>query len=222
MAYYLSGIIFYIQLKCDFIFESSLRVHWVLNELSIPYRSIDFLPDSEYANSNEYKKINSTGKIPSLYIDGKYLFESAAICLFLSERFNDKNISPALGSIERAKLYQWCFFAMAELDAHTLNIINKHGGSLKEKYGESDVAVRTAKEGFETQITKIEHELKDGREFILGDNFSAADCLLGTCIESALRLIQYISLSVPPTCISYWESLKTREGFIKAYKLNYP
>jgi hypothetical protein len=24
MAYYLSGIIFYIQLKCDFIFESSL------------------------------------------------------------------------------------------------------------------------------------------------------------------------------------------------------
>ncbi len=200
----------------------TLRVHWILNELSLPYRSVDFLPGSEYSNSNEYKKINSTGKIPTLYIDGTYLFESAAICLFLSERFGEKNIVPALGSTERARLYQWCFFAMSELDAHTLYVMNKHGGPLKEIYGESDVAVRTAKEGFETQIAKIENELKDGREFILGENFSVADILLGTCIESAIKLKQYIPLIVPSNCISYLENLKKREGFIRAFKLNYP
>lgn len=199
----------------------TLRVNWLLNELSVSYRSIDFLPGSEYSNSNEYKKINSTGQIPSLYIDGTYLFESAAICLFLSERFSNKNIISALGSIERAKLYQWCFFAMSELDAHTLSVMKTHGGPSKEKYGESDVAVRAAKEGFETQITKIENELKDGREFILGDNFSVADILLGTCIESAIRLKQYIPLIVPSNCISYWENLKKREGFIQAFKLNF-
>lgn len=200
----------------------TLRVHWILNELLLPYRSIDFLPDSEYSNSDEYKKINLTGKIPSLYIDGIYLFESAAICLFLSERFSSKNIIPASGSIERARLYQWCFFAMTELDAHTLYVMNKHGGPLKERYGESDVAAHTAKEGFETQISKIEIELKNGREFITGDSFSVADILLGTCIESAIRLKQYIPLNVPPNCISYWEKLKKREGFIQAFKLNYP
>jgi glutathione S-transferase len=199
----------------------TLRVHWILNELSLTYRCVEFLPDSEYANSDEYKKINLTGKIPSLYIDGIYLFESAAVCLFLSERFSNKNSIPTLGSIERARLYQWCFFAMTELDAHTLYVMNKHGGPLKEKYGESDAAVRTAKEGFETQIIKIENELKDSREFILGDNFSVADILLGTCIESAVRLKQYVPLSVPPDCIHYWENLKKREGFIRAFKMNY-
>ncbi len=199
----------------------TLRVHWMLNELPIPYRSINFLPDSEYSNNDEYKKINSTGKIPSLYIDGTYLFESAAICLFLSERFSEKSIIPALGSIERARLYQWCFFAMSELDAHTLYVMNKHGGPLKEKYGESDAAVRTAKEGFETQITKVEQELKDGREFILGEKFTVADILLGTCIESAIRQKQYIPLTVPQSCISYLENLKHREAYNRAYKLNY-
>ncbi|MGD9161588.1 MAG: hypothetical protein PVG39_24455 [Desulfobacteraceae bacterium] len=56
---------------------------------------------------------------------------------------------------------------MTELDAHTLYVMNKHGGPLKERYGESDAAVYTAKEGFETQISKIENEFKNGREFIL-------------------------------------------------------
>ena len=198
----------------------TLRVHWVLNELSIPYQSVRFSSDSEYSKSDEYKKINLTGKIPSLKIDGTYLFESAAICLYLTERFGDKSKIPPLGSIDRGKLYQWCFFVMTELDAHTLYVINKHGGSLKEKYGASEVAVKTAREGFETQITKAENELNDGREFIMGDKFSVADILLGTCIESAIRLKSYVPLNIPSICIDYWEKLKNREAFKQAYGLN--
>ena len=198
----------------------TLRVHWILNELSIPYQSVKVLPDSEYSKSDEYKKINLTGKILSLKIDGIYLFESAAICLYLTERFGDKNTIPVLGTIERARLYQWCFFVMTELDAHTLYILSKHGGALKERYGASEVAVKTAREGFETQITKVENELKDGREFLLGDTFSVADILLGTCIESATRLKSYVAINTPSICIKYWERLKYREAFIKAFNLN--
>lgn len=198
----------------------TLRVHWILNELSIPYQPVKVFPDSEYSKSDENKKINLTGKIPSLKIDGIYLFESAAICLYLTERFGDKNIIPALGSLERAKLYQWCFFVMTELDAHTLYILSKHGGSLKEKYGVSELAVKAAKEGFETQITKAENELKDGREFLMGDVFTVADILLGTCIESAIRLKPYVILNIPSICIEYWEKLKNRKAFKQAYNIN--
>ena len=194
----------------------------MLNELFIPYRTVDFSPDSEYADSEEYRQINLTGKIPSLKIDGIYLSESAAILLYLSERSGDESFNPAPGSKVRARLYQWCFYAMAELDAHTLYVINKHGGPLKKKFGESAIAVHTAKEGFEMQITKVEKELNDGREFILGDNFSAADILLGTCVESARRIKQYAELNIPHVCLSYWENLKKREGFIKADKRNNP
>ncbi|MAU25740.1 MAG: hypothetical protein CMC34_03200, partial [Flavobacteriaceae bacterium] len=56
----------------------SLRVHWVLNELSLPYSSVAFRPRSEYAKSDEYKKINPSGKIPSIRIGESVLTESAA------------------------------------------------------------------------------------------------------------------------------------------------
>ncbi len=99
----------------------TLRVHWILNEMSIPYCSIDFSPESEYANSDEYKNINLTSKIPSIQINGVAISESAAICLYISDRFGSEAFSYPLESIERAKIYQWCFYAMTELDAHTLN-----------------------------------------------------------------------------------------------------
>ena len=72
----------------------------------------------------------------------------------------------------------------------------KSGGFKTGIYGASDVAVKTAKEGFETQITKIENELKDGREFLLGNLFSVADILLGTCIYSAIRLKSYAPINI--------------------------
>jgi len=202
----------------------TLRVHWVLNELGLTYRSIDFPPGSEYASSLEYKKVNSTGKVPSLTIDKYVLFESAAICLFLSDCYgshgNDIDVFE-MNSVNRAKLYQWCFFAMTELDAHTLYVLNKHGGKLKNIYGESETAVRTAKKGFENQIIKMDDELSDGRRFIIKDSFSVADILLGTCIESALNLDLKPPLKVPDRCIKYWDELKKRDAYLKAHQRNY-
>jgi glutathione S-transferase len=171
--------------------------------------------------SEEYKKINLTGKIPSIKIGEDILFESAAICLHIADRFGNRVFSHDIGSINRAKIYQWCFFAMSELDAHTLYILLKHGGIHKNIYGESEVAVKAAKKGFETQIVKVENELKDGRDFLVNDTFSVADILIGTCLDSALNSKLGTPLEVPINCQRYWNSLKEREAFKKAYKLNY-
>ena len=65
----------------------TLRVHWVLNELSLPYDSVDVRPRSEYAFSDEYKKINPSSKVPAITIDDTPLTESAAICLYLADRY---------------------------------------------------------------------------------------------------------------------------------------
>lgn len=199
----------------------TLRVHWILNELLLPYRSVNFAAGSEYAKGEEYKKINLTGKIPSIKIGEDIFFESAAICLHIADRFGCQDFSYDIQSINRARIYQWCFFAMSELDAHTLYILLKHGGIHKDIYGESEVAVRTAKNGFETQIVKVENELKDGKNFLVNDTFSVADILIGTCLDSALNSKLGTSLEVPINCQRYWKNLKEREAFKKAYKLNY-
>ena len=199
----------------------SLRVHWVLNELSLPYRSVDFRPRSEYAKSDEYKKINPSGKIPSIRIGEFVLTESAAICLYLADRYGLGNFAEGLGSINRGKIYQWCLFAMTELDAHTLYTLAKHGGNYTKIYGESKVAAKTAREGFETQILKLENKLKSGKEYLVDNTFSVADILMGTCILFALNLELENPLEVPANCIRYFSDLKKRKAFKKASELNY-
>ena len=95
---------------------------------------------------------------------------------------------------------------MTELDAHTLYVLLKHGGRLKDKFGESKNAVQTATTGFEKQILKLDNELKDGRQYIVGNNLTVADILLGTCIESALNMELETPLIVPPRCSQYFLS----------------
>ena len=200
----------------------SLRVHWILHELSLPYRSVDFRPRSKYAKSDEYKKINPSGKIPSIRIGESVLTESAAICLYLADRYGLGSSAEEVGSINRGKIYQWCLFAMTELDAHTLYTLYKHGGKMKNIYGESEVAANAAREGFETQILKLENKLKSGKEYLIDNTFSVADILMGTCILFALNLELENLLEVPTNCTRYFRDLKEREAFKKASELNYP
>ena len=200
----------------------SLRVHWILHELSLSYRSVDFRPRSEYAKSDEYKKINPSGKIPSIRIGESVLTESAAICLYLADRYGLGGSAEEVGSINRGKIYQWCLFAMTELDAHTLYTLYKHGGKMKNIYGESEVAANAAREGFETQILKLENKLKSGKEYLIDNTFSVADILMGTCILFALNLELENLLEVPTNCTRYFSDLKEREAFKKASELNYP
>ena len=200
----------------------TLRVHWVLNELSIPYRTVEVRPRTEFALSDKYKGINPSGKIPSITIGDTALTESAAICLYLADRYGLGSSTEEVDSINRAKIYQWSLFAMTELDAHTLYTLFKHGGKLAKIYGESKVAAKCARQGFETQILKLENELEGGKAYLVEDSFSVADILMGTCLQFALNLELEIPVKVPENCRRYLSDLKEREGFKKAFKLNYP
>ena len=58
---------------------------------------------------------------------------------------------PAAGTQKRARYDEWCFYSIAELDAHTLYVIRKHR-DLVHLYGEAPNAIKTAQEGFANQV----------------------------------------------------------------------
>jgi glutathione S-transferase len=56
--------------------------------------------------------------VPALELgDGTTMFESAAICLQLADLYPAARLIPPAGSSERALVYQWVLFAVAELEA---------------------------------------------------------------------------------------------------------
>lgn len=194
-----------------------MRAHWMLAELGLDYEFHEILPRTEGMEGEAFKSLNHRGKIP-VFEDGELVIgESGAIVFYLADHYRDRrSLAPLPGSPERAVFDDLCFFTLTELDA-VLYIIRRHAG-LPEVYGESPVAVRSAGEYFLRQVGEMDRRLDDGRPFLMGDEFSAADLLLETCLGWA----QVVGLEISPLLGRYRQSISQRESYAQAFDRNYP
>jgi glutathione S-transferase len=191
----------------------ALRVHWTLHELGMPYKTEPVQSRSEQTQTPAYSAIHPGRKIPCIQ-DGEFsLSESAAICLYLAEKYGSGQLLPGVEFEKRALFFQVCFYVMTELDAHTLYIIAKHGGSLVQYYKPSPEAVEVAIAGFNQQILVADSWLENSSTYIVGSMFTVADILLCTCLMSAVRLAVQFPLQIPDKLITYMEILKSRKAF---------
>ncbi len=194
----------------------TMRAHWILHELGLPYERHPFGPRTGETQTVEFTQLNPAQKIPVLQ-DGDFtLTESAAIVTYVGEKYGAPGtFVPLPGTVERARYYQWSFFVMTELDAHTLYIIRKHI-DLSKIYGEAPEAVRAAKEGFKKQVSVAAQALSSSGPFILGSSFTGADILLSTCLVSAVRR----EIPLADALQDYLERMTTRDGYQRAYQAN--
>ena len=51
----------------------------------------------------EFLKINPAGKLPVLVDGDSRIFEGAAICLYLGDKFPEANLAPKIGAPERGR-----------------------------------------------------------------------------------------------------------------------
>ena len=196
----------------------TFRVHWMLHELGLDYRTEPIQSRSGETETPAYQALNPRGKIPTLVHDGFVLVESAAIVSYLAERFGaGRGFLPEPGTQQRATHEQWCFFIMTELDAHTLYIVRRHEG-LSHLYGEAPVAVTAARAYFQRQASVAQHELADGRPFLLGETMTCADLLLCTCLDWA----RFIGEELPLGLEAYRERLTKRPAYAAAAAVNFP
>lgn len=146
------------------------RVLWMLEELGEPYEFSEVK-----IRSPEAYALNPSGKVPML-IDGDLVItDSAAICCYLAEKHADKGMGPEPGLAGRAEMDSWMFFIQSELEAPLWNKL-RHRFLLPEKL-RVDVGPATAFD-FGNEIKALDRRL-DGRNYALGDRFSAVDVMLG-------------------------------------------
>ena len=93
----------------------SARCRWALLEAGLEYESIGNTPD--IIGSEALKKIHPLGKLPAAIIDGKPLFESAAIATAIADLVPAKELVARPGSWARTLHDQWCYFALTEMEA---------------------------------------------------------------------------------------------------------
>lgn len=192
-------------------FTRSGRARWALEELGVPYEveRISFRDGTH--KKPEYLAIHPHGSVPAL-VDGVLnLTESSAIVMHLADKFADKHLAPAVGTDERAAYYRWMVYVPATVDP-VLETITMHTRFLPEEK-RSPAAVENAKSKLAT-IAKVLEDAIDGKSFIVGNQFTAADIIVG----SAIGWMGFVGLlGDHPKLAAYLSELQKRPAYQRAH-----
>ena len=160
----------------------STRVVWTLEEAgaAYEYEAVDLMKGA--ARRPPYIEMNPLGKVPTLMDGDLILTESAAICTHVAERFPAAKLIPPVGAPDRGRYFSLCFFVIGELE-QPLWTMAKHKFALPEKLRIPGV-IETARREFERPAGALANWL-DGREFAVGETFTAADVLIAHTLSWA-------------------------------------
>ena len=198
------------MLKVYYLTQSrAVRPRWLLEELGVPYELVRI--DRGDLKKPEYLKINPNGTVPALSDGDLNLFESAAICEYLADKFPEKRMAPPLGTPARGLYYQWMHWAMCTIEPPVVTIfINT---VMRPEAERIQAVLPAAREGL-TAALKVAEAALTGRDYILGAEFSAADVLLGSTL-SWTRMMGLLGED-HPTVAAYVGRVTARPAFKRA------
>jgi glutathione S-transferase len=183
-------------------------VRWMLEELGVPYRT-EVLEYAASMKSPEYLAINPMGKVPAIKHGGVVVTEAGAICAYLADAFPQAGLAPPLGDKRRGPYFRWMFFAAGPLEQAITN----------QNFGVEITPDRKRMVGYgcyEDAINAAETALTAG-DYLLGDQFSAADVYFGSAIGFFL---QFGSIPPRPLFTAYAERLRSRPAAIRAREID--
>lgn len=159
----------------------SLRVIWALNELDVDFEFISInLMQGEHLTP-EFLHLNPAARVPVLVDGDTVLTESAAIVLYLAEKYPDKGLLPS-DIKERAQVYRWTMFAMTELE-QPLWRIARHT-MLYPEHKRLPRDIELARQDFASMAAVLDQHMQ-ARQFIVGDDITVADCVTAYLMDWA-------------------------------------
>jgi len=119
-------------------------------------------------------------RVPTLVDGDVALTGSGAICAYLADKFLDKELAPRPDAPERGLYLRWLYYGSAALDPTVLD------ASFAADRQDS-AALAEAKSAF-SQRAAILDEALEGKRYLMGDAFTAADVVVGSIVQGAMAL----------------------------------
>jgi glutathione S-transferase len=183
----------------------SLSPHIIANEAGIPIELAKVDIKAHKTESGEdFYKINPKGYVPTLQLDdGTFLTEGPAIDLYLADRKPDSKLAPASGTPARYNLYEWLAFINSEI--HT---------AFEPLFGAGPDEVKAqSKARIMKRFDYVNGQLQ-GKQFLLGENFTAADAYLFVMLTWA----HHMKIALPHALSDFFGRVSQRPKVHQALK----
>lgn len=180
-------------------------VRWMLEEVGTPYRA-EIVALAE-PRSDEYLAVNPLGKVPAIRHRGVTVTECAAICAYLADAFPAAGLAPPPEA--RGEYYRWLFFFAGPVEAA---VVDKMLGVDVPKDRQGMVGY-----GSYARIVDALERMLEGRRYVAGDRFSAADVYCGSMLGYSMR---FGSIESRPAFAEYWKRVSDRDARRRATELD--
>ncbi len=181
----------------------SPRAIWMLEESGMDYdMELVDLRGADRKDSDEFRTASPMGKVPAISDGDVHMSESAAICLYIADRYGSAKLAPSVDDSKRGKFLYWIMYTPAVVEP-----------AMSEKV--SKVEVNRGRNGwgdFDSMI-QVWDDALDGKDWILGDQFTAADVMLGS---SATFLSMFKLLPETRNLGNYADRCQARPAYQRA------
>lgn len=199
-----SGLVFYHSPN-----TRSAGTFTLLEELGVPYELQVLDMKAGEQRRPAYLAINPMGKVPAIRHDGALVTEQVAIYLYLADLFPEAGLAPAVTDPLRGPYLRWMFYAAGPVEAAVTN------KSLKVEVAPQQERM-VGYRNFATVLDVLE-SLVAGREYIVGDSFTAADVYLGSQIGFGLA---FGTMEKRPAFETYWAGVSDRPAYKRASEID--
>ena len=184
-----------------------MRSLWLLYEMDVPFTLVLHEFGKEL-RSPEYLSRHPLGRVPSLEIDGRVLFETGAIAEYLCEKF-DSPLGRAAEDPERMEWLQWLHYAET-VAVHGAALTQQHIVIYEDK-DRSAMVMKLETRRLEKTLEVLDHHL-EAREYLLKE-FSAVDVAIGYSVYVAAY---FVHLELFPHLAAWMGKLRKRPAFARA------
>ena len=184
----------------------STRAVWMLEEAGVDYaiETIDIRAEDRQ-DSVEFRAASPMGKVPAIRDGEVAMSESAAICLYVADRYSSGVLAPAADDSARGKFLYWMFFTPAVVEP-----------AMAEKFSGAEPSPgRNGWGSFELMLQTLEQGLAD-KTWLLGQELTAADVMVGSSVVF-MRMFEMLPES--PELNAYADRCLQRPAYQKALSL---
>ena len=170
---------------------------------------IEYVSPPGGISSDEFKKINPTGRIPALEVDGRVFGESGILCEYLEDRYPTPSLRPE-GLLELASARLIAQIA----DAYILGPLFVLLPIMNPKDRDEKV-VETQTALLKKNLLLLEKTMRDSgyddANYAVGGRLSLADCALVPALFVTVNVLPAFGISAPleatPALIHYWQAI---------------
>jgi len=172
-------------------------VHWMLEELGEPYKLEVLNLRAGDQRKPAYLAINPMGKVPTLKDGDVVVSEVAAICCYLADSYPKAKLAPPIGDKRRGDYLKWLFYGPSCLEPAMIDKALNRPPAPRSTAGWAD---------YDT-VVEVLRSAVGAREYLLGEQFTAADVVIGSGLRWGMLFKMFPEL---PEFVTYVDRLKVR------------